>query len=153
FRRGSLFDALHPCYAGDLGLGANPKLLARIDAADLILLVGGRLGEIPSQGYELLQIPTPRQTLVHVHPGGEELGRVYQPNLAINAAPTGFAAALEGVQPPNEIAWKGEAETAHADYLAWTERATTVPGAVNLGEIMVWLRENLPADAVITNGA
>src|SRR5919198_5363127 len=73
FRRSHLFDALHPCYAGDLGIGSNPKLLARIKAADTIVLVGGRLGEIPSQGYSLIDIPGPRQTLVHVHPGAEEL--------------------------------------------------------------------------------
>jgi acetolactate synthase-1/2/3 large subunit len=153
FRRGHLFDALHPSYAGDLGIGVNPKLLARVKAADLLLLVGGRLGEIPSQGYELLDIPTPRQTLVHVHPGVEELGRVYQPHLAINAAPTAFAAALEGLQPPNEIPWRADTELAHTDYLSFTEKATPVPGDVNLGEIMVWLRENLPADAVLCNGA
>jgi acetolactate synthase-1/2/3 large subunit len=153
FRRGHLFDALHASYAGDLGIGVNPKLLARVNAADLLLLVGGRLGEIPSQGYELLDIPNTRQTLVHVHPGVEELGRVYHPHLAINAAPTAFAAALEGLQPPNEIPWRADTEAAHADYLAFTEKATAVPGNVNLGEIMVWLRENLPADAVLCNGA
>ncbi|MGI8527096.1 MAG: thiamine pyrophosphate-binding protein [Pseudolabrys sp.] len=153
FRRGHLFDALHPCYAGDLGLGVNPKLLARIKAADLVLLVGGRLGELPSQSYTLFDIPTPQMKLVHVHPGAEELGRVYHPHLAIQAAPTGFCSALEGVQPPNEISWRGEADTAHADYLAWTDKATRVPGAVNLGEIMLWLRNELPADAFITNGA
>ena len=78
FRRAHLFDPLHPCYAGDLGIGPNPKLLARIKGADLVLLVGGRLGEMPSQGYTLLDIPGPRQTFVHVHPGAEELGRVYR---------------------------------------------------------------------------
>ena len=97
FRRAHLFDPLHPCYAGDLGIGPNPKLLARVKGADLIVLVGGRLGEQPSQGYTLLDIPGPRQTLVHVFPGVEELGRVYHPHLAINAAPTAFAAALEGL--------------------------------------------------------
>ena len=90
FRRGHLFDALHPCYAGDLGIGPNPKLLARIKAADLVLLIGGRLGEMPSQGYTLFDIPEPQMKLVHVHPGAEELGRVYHPALAINAAPTAF---------------------------------------------------------------
>jgi acetolactate synthase-1/2/3 large subunit len=153
FRRGHVFDALHSCYAGDLGLGANPKLLARIKAADLVVLLGGRLGELPSQSYTLFDIPTPQTKLVHVHPGAEELGRVYHPHLAIQAAPTGFCSALEGLQPPNEIAWAGAAQTAHADYLAWTEQATKVPGAVNLGEIMVWLRNELPVDAFITNGA
>ena len=153
FRRGNLFDALHLCYAGDLGIGVNPKLLARIKSADLVLLIGGRLGEIPSQSYTLFDIPEPQVTLVHVHPGAEELGRVYHAALAINASPTAFCSALEGLQPPNEIAWRGESDAAHADYLAWTEKATPQPGGVNLGAIMVWLRDSLPADAIMTQGA
>ncbi|HEY4820983.1 MAG TPA: thiamine pyrophosphate-binding protein [Xanthobacteraceae bacterium] len=153
FRRGALFDALHPCYAGDLGIGPNPKLIERIKAADLVLLVGGRLGEMPSQSYTLFDIPGPQTTFVHVHPGAEELGRVYKPQLAIHAAPTAFAAAAEGLQPPNEIKWEAGTKTAHADYLAWTEQPTEQPGGVNLGAVMVWLRENLPEDAVLCNGA
>ncbi len=153
FRRAHLFDPHHPCYAGDLGIGPNPKLLARVKGADVIVLVGGRLGEMPSQSYTLIDIPGPRQTLVHVFPGIEELGRVYAPQLAINATPTAFAAALEGLQPPNEIKWRGETPTAHADFLAWTDKPTALPGAVNLGEIVVGLRDRLPADAVICNGA
>jgi acetolactate synthase-1/2/3 large subunit len=90
---------------------------------------------------------------VHVHPGAEELGRVFRPQLAINAAPTAFAAALEGLQPPVDIKWSAETKAAHADYLAWTDKATTVPGDVNPGEIMIWLRENLPRDAILCNGA
>jgi acetolactate synthase-1/2/3 large subunit len=153
FRRLHLFDALHPCYAGDLGVGPNPKVLARIKAADLLLMVGGRLGEMPSQGYTLLDIPNPKTKFVHVHPDSGELGRVYKPNLAINAAPTAFAAALEGLQPPNEIRWRAETKIAHDDYLAWTEQPTKVPGPVNFGEIMVWLRGQLPPESIITNGA
>jgi acetolactate synthase I/II/III large subunit len=153
FRRAHLFDPMHPCYAGDLGIGPNPKLLARVKGADVVLLIGGRLGEMPSQSYTLLDIPGPRQTLVHVFPGVEELGRVYRPALAINAAPTAFAAALEGLQPPNDLRWAGETPVAHADFLAWTDKPTALPGAVNLGEIVVGLREKLPADAVICNGA
>jgi acetolactate synthase I/II/III large subunit len=153
FRRGHLVDAMHPCYAGDFGIGPNPKLLARVKNADLVLLIGGRFGEIPSQGYTVLDIPEPQIKLVHVHPGAEELGRVYHAHLAINATPTAFCAALQDLQPPKQIAWRGEADTAHADYLAWGEKATPVPGAVNLGEIMVWLRESLPADAIVTQGA
>ncbi len=153
FRRGHLFDALHPCCAGDLGIGPNPKLLARVKGADLVLLIGGRLSEMPSQSYTLFDIPEPQMKLVHVHPGAEELGRVYHPHLAIQAAPTAFCSALEGLQPPNEIPWKGEAEIAHADYLVWSDKATAVPGAVNLGEILVWLRENLEPESFITNGA
>jgi len=153
FRRAHLIDPAHPSYAGDLGIGPNPKLLARVKEADLILLVGGRLGEMPSQGYTLLDIPAPRQTLVHIFPGIEELGRVYRPNLAINATPTAFAAALEGLEPPKELKWRKETPTAHADFLAWTDKPTPVPGPVNLGEIIVGLREKLPPDAVICNGA
>jgi len=153
FRRGYLFDALHPCYAGDLGIGPNPKLLARVKSADLVLLIGGRMSEMSSQSYTLFDIPEPQMKLVHVHPGAEELGRVYHPALAIQAAPTAFCSALEGLQPPNEIPWTIEAAAAHADYLGWTEKATPQPGGVNLGEIMVWLRENLPPEAIITNGA
>jgi acetolactate synthase-1/2/3 large subunit len=153
FRRGHLFDAQHPCYAGDLGIGPNPKLLARVKGADLVLLIGGRMSEMPSQSYTLFDIPEPQMKLVHVHPGSEELGRVYHPALAINAAPTGFCSALEGLQPSSEITWRGESDAAHADFLAWTEKATPQPGPVNLGEAVVWLRENLPEDAIITVGA
>jgi acetolactate synthase I/II/III large subunit len=153
FRRAHLIDPAHPCYAGDLGIGPNPKLLARVKGADLILLVGGRLGEMPSQSYTLLEIPAPRQRLVHVFPGIEELGRVYRPHLAINATPTAFAAALEGLEPPTELKWHKETPIAHADFLAWSDKPTVVPGPVNLGEIIVGLREKLPPDAVICNGA
>jgi acetolactate synthase-1/2/3 large subunit len=153
FRRTHLFDPLHPCYAGELGNGPNPKLVARAKAADLIVLIGGRLGELPSQRYTVLDIPTPRQTLVHVHPGAEELGRVYRPHLAINAAPTAFASALEGLAEPSEIHWREQTDAAHADFLAWTDKPTAVPGPINLGEIVVGLRGMLPPDAVICNGA
>jgi acetolactate synthase-1/2/3 large subunit len=151
FRRAHLFDALHPCYAGDLGIGPNPKLIERIKGADLVVLVGGRLGELPSQSYTLFDIPRPQVPFVHVHPGAEELGRVYSPNLAIHATPTAFAAALEKLDLQRPV--RGDAEAAHADYLAWTEKPTEQPGAVNFGAVMVWLRDNLPSDAIICNGA
>src|SRR5215468_10024573 len=105
FRRAHLFDPFHPCYAGDLGIGPNPKLLARVKDADLVILVGGRLGEMPSQSYTLFDIPGPQQTLMHVYPGVEELGRVYRPALAINASPTAFADALDRLTPPAKPAW------------------------------------------------
>src|SRR4051812_5550835 len=93
FRRQMLFPADHRSYAGDLGIGPNPKLLARVKEADLVLLVGGRLSEMPAQSYTLFDIPVPRQKLVHVHPDAGELNRVYRPHLAINASPTAFSAA------------------------------------------------------------
>ncbi|WP_349369644.1 thiamine pyrophosphate-binding protein [Salinarimonas sp.] len=154
FRRQMLFSHDHSCYAGDLGLGVNPKLLARIREADLVLAVGGRLSEIASQSYALFGIPDPGVELVHVHPDAEELGRVYRPRLAINAAPTAFTAALEGVQPPATIPWAGAAEEAHAAYLAWSDpRTITHPGDLQMGAVMAHLAEVLPEDAILCNGA
>ena len=153
YRRGPLFDPLHPCYAGDLGIGPNPKLLARIKASDLVVLVGGRLGEIPSQGYALFDIPTPRTRLVHVYPGAEELGRLYRPHLAIHASPVPFAAMAAALSAPAALPWRDETRAAHAEFLQWTDAPTDQPGGVNLGAVMVWLRQNLPADTILCNGA
>src|SRR3984885_5656245 len=151
FRRGHLFDQTHACYAGDLGLGPNPKLLERIKSSDLVVLVGGRMGELPSQSYTLFDIPGPQVPFVHVHPGTDELGRVYSSTLAINATPTAFAAALENLKFAK--APSGDAKGANADYREWTEKPTEQPGGVNFGKVVVWLRENLPPDAIICNGA
>jgi acetolactate synthase-1/2/3 large subunit len=151
FRRGHLFDQTHPCYAGDLGIGPNPKLLERIKSSDLVIVIGGRLGELPSQHYTLFEIPRPQVPFVHVHPGAEELGRVYSPQLAINATPTAFTAALETFKFARAPA--GEAKAARADYLAWTDKPTEQPGKVNFGAVMVWLRDNLAPDAILCNGA
>jgi acetolactate synthase-1/2/3 large subunit len=153
FRRLPLFDPLHPNYAGDLGLGPNPALLARAKAADLVLAIGARLSDVTTQGYTLFELPEPRARLVHVFPEPAELGRVWRPHLAINAAPTRFAAALDALSPPASPRWRGAAAAAHAAYLAWSEAPTPQPGEVNLAEIMIWLRDNLPADAILTNGA
>ena len=153
YRRGHLFDADHPCYAGDVGLGLNPALAARIKAADLVLLIGGRLGEVASQGYTLLDWPVPATRLIHIHADPDEIGRLYQPTLAIPASPRRAAPALAALSPPVGIAWRGEAEAAHADYLAWSQVATPQPGGVNFGEVLVWLREHLERDAIVCNGA
>jgi acetolactate synthase I/II/III large subunit len=153
FRRAHLFDALHPNYAGDLGIGPNPKLTARVKASDLVVLVGGRLSEMQSQGYTLIDIPSPQMTFVHVHPGVEELGRVYRPHLAINATPAAFAIAAAALDPLANPQWRGQAHAAHDDYLAFSGKPTDVPGGVNLGAVLVWLRENLPDDAMLCNGA
>jgi len=152
FRRQMLFDHDHPNYAGDVGIGVNPALARRVKEADFLLLVGGRMSEMPSSGYTLIDIPEPRQALVHVHPGSEELGRVYRPTLALNASPTAFVAALEGLQPPNAIAWGIETRAANASFRAWSAPTKNV-GAVQLAEIVAWLRQRLPDDAILTNGA
>jgi acetolactate synthase I/II/III large subunit len=153
YRRLPLFDPLHPNYAGDLGLGPNPKLIARVKASDLVIVAGSRLGEIPTQGYGLFSIPVPQMKLVHAYPGAEELGRVYGPHLAIHASPQRFAAALAELMPKRPITWSNETQAAHAEYQAWSDEPLAQPGAVNLGEIMVWLRENLPIDTILCNGA
>jgi acetolactate synthase I/II/III large subunit len=153
FRRAALFPADHPNYAGDLGIGPNPKLADRFRNADLLIMAGARFSEMPSSSYSLMEIPTPRQKLVHVFPAAEELGRVYQPTLAIQATPGPFAAAVAGMSGPPSGAVAAEAAAAHAEYLAWSETPRELPGAFQYGEAIVWLRERLPADAIICNGA
>ena len=152
-RRAMLFPGDHPLYGGELAIGPNPKLRARIESADLVLLIGGRMAEIPSQGYELFNIPLPQQALVHIHADAQELGRVYHPRLGVNATPAAFAAALESLQPPHVITWSEETRKANAEFHDWTDHAPKAPGDVQLGEIALWLRDRLPKDAIITNGA
>jgi acetolactate synthase-1/2/3 large subunit len=152
FRRQDRFGNAHPCYAGDVGLGVNPKLAARIKESDLLIVVGARLGEATSGGYTLVDIPVPRQRLVHVHPDPEELGRVYAPFLAINASPRAFAASLAALTPVADPPWGASAAAAHAEYLAWQEPVPG-PGALQMSEIVRWLSEHLPDDAIICNGA
>lgn len=153
FRRQMLFDQTHDNYAGDVGLGPNPALCAHIRQADLVLLIGGRMSESPSQAYTLLDVPTPRQKLVHVHPGAEELGKVYAPTLAINADPASFAAAAAALEPPVTIPWREHTRQANAGYHDWSEAGLENPGPVQYAEIMCWLRDRLPADAIVCNGA
>ncbi|MBB5692366.1 thiamine pyrophosphate-binding protein [Muricoccus pecuniae] len=152
FRRADRFRWDHPCYAGDLGIGPGPVLAAMAKEADLLLLVGGRMSEIPSNSYELLGIPVPKQRLVHVHPGAEELGRVYAPVLAIQAAPRAFAPALAGLSPEGRPVWAAATEAAHRAYLDLSGEPRTLPGDFQYGEVVRWLNERVP-DAILCNGA
>ncbi len=152
FRRQMLFPADHPNFAGDLGIGPNPDLLKRFQDADLILAIGARLGEMPSQGYTLLDIPGDGTRLVHVHADAGELGRVYAPAQAIHADAASFCAALEGLQPPNALPWEGEAKAANTSFKAWTTPKPNA-GALQMGEVMTYLRGKVPANAIMTNGA
>lgn len=152
FRRQDRFDNRADHYAGDVGIGINPKLATRIKESDLLLLVGGRLGEMPSSNYTLLNIPTPKQTLVHVHAGIEELARVYQPNLAIHANPARFAECAAALPAPAKARWSAWRESARADYLAWST-VPKVEGPLQMGEIVRQLESLLPDDAILTNGA
>jgi acetolactate synthase-1/2/3 large subunit len=153
FRRQMLFDHLHANYAGDVGIGINPKLGAAIKQADLVLLIGGRMGEMPSSDYTLLKSPYPDQKLVHVHADAGELGRVYRPALAINASPAAFVEAFAKRRPLGTPSWAGETAKLHAAYLEWSTPPETGPGAVQMGPIMNYLEKTLPADAILTNGA
>jgi acetolactate synthase-1/2/3 large subunit len=154
FRRQMLFAGAHPSYAGDVGLGINPKLLARLKDADLIVLMGGRLSEVPSQSYTLLDIPVPQQTLIHVFADPDELNHVYQADLAIAASPIGFAQELGSLIAPASPVWSEATQSAHADYLAWSEPAgRNNPGALQMGPVMQHLIATLPQDAILCNGA
>jgi len=152
FRSQDLFDNRHPNYAGDVGIGINPKLAARVRDADVLLVIGERLGEMTTSGYTLLTVPAPAQALIHVHPGADELGRVYQPAIAINATPGAFVAALSAEALPGSSARCGGVTDARADYEAW-QAPRAVPGDVDMWQIAQWLGKCLPDDAFVTNGA
>jgi acetolactate synthase-1/2/3 large subunit len=152
FRYQDTIDNEHPNYAGDVGLGINPALAQRIRDADLLLAVGPRLGEATTGGYTLLDIPKTRQTLIHIHQGADELGRVYAADLPIVSGMPEIAAALAALRPRTTPAWTGSAEDAHRAYLDW-RKPRPMLGDVQLGDIMLQLRERLPADAIVTNGA
>ncbi|APA86225.1 thiamine pyrophosphate-binding protein [Paraburkholderia sprentiae WSM5005] len=154
FRFQDTLDNDHPNYAGDVGLGINPALAQRIRDADLLLTLGPRLGEATTNGYTLLDIPKTRQTLVHVHQGAEELGRVYAADLPIVSGMPELAAMLAELKPSSsgKLVWAGAAEEAHRAYLEW-RKPRPIPGDVQLGEVIQQLRAHLPDDAIVTNGA
>lgn len=153
FRRQSLCDQLHPCYAGDVGIGINPELATAIKEADLLLLLGCRMGEMPSADYTLMKSPYPDQTLVHVHADPHELGRVYRPDLAINATPHAFATAFAESVPGAVPGWVQRTRRLHDLYLEWSTPPETGPGRVQLGRVMAHLEAVLPEDVIIANGA
>ena len=152
FRRQDVFDNRHPLYAGHAGLGMDRALAQRIRDADLLLAIGPRLGETSTDGYTLLAIPKPTQRLIHVHPGSEELGRVYAADLPIVAGPATTVRALAALPPRAAPPWSDWAAAAQADYL---HRLRRTPGtrALDLTAVMAHLRDVLPADAIVTNGA
>ncbi len=152
FRFQDTFDNHHDLYAGDVGIGINPKLAARVRASDLIIAFGPRLGEMTSGGYALLSAPRLPQTLVHIHAGADELNRVYQADLAINAGMLSAAHALDALVPPASVPWAAWASECHADYLA-NLQPQALPGDIDMPAVVALLQKHLPADAVLTNGA
>jgi acetolactate synthase-1/2/3 large subunit len=152
FRCQDYFDNLHQNYAGDVGLGINPALAETIRQSDLLLVIGPRLGEATTGAYTLVRVPVPSQELVHIHSSAEELGRVYQPTLAINAGMRAAPAALVSLTAPSAPRWKDRTRDIHEAYLNWST-PKPIKGELQMGEIMTWLRERLPADTIVANGA
>ncbi|TPG79983.1 thiamine pyrophosphate-binding protein [Pseudomonas mandelii] len=152
FRCQDLFDNRHPNYVGDLGFAASAQLSSAVKNADLLLVVGSRMGEVSTGGYAALDIPVPKQTLIHVHQGIEELGRVYQPELAINSSMSTFAksaAKLPAVSSQIKSEWT---RTLNKNYRENLQHSPS-PGDVQMAEIIEWLNRSLPDDAILTNGA
>ena len=151
FRRQRLMNSLCSAYAGDLGLGCNPAILSRIRESDLVVLLGGRMSEIPSQSYELFDIPKPQMPFVHIHRDQHEISRVYTPTLGIvSTEETAIAGLLKRLSP---VASSPRTASAHESYQEWVATLEHQPGEVNMSKIVTWLREHLPDDAMMTNGA
>jgi acetolactate synthase-1/2/3 large subunit len=152
FRRQDYIDNTSPSYAGVLTIGHDESLARRLREADLLLVIGSRLGDIPTRGYTTLEPPRTPQTLVHVHADPEELGRVFQPDLPIVAGSAEFLAAARALDPVDGSHRAEWVESAHADFLA-SLRHQRGPGELDVGDVMEHLRERLPDDAILTNGA
>ena len=152
FRFQDLFDNAHPNYAGDVGIGINPNLAERIKAADLVIALGPRLGEMTTGGYTLIAPRGATQTLVHIHAGAEELGRVYQADLMINATMPAMARCLAAMPRVTRADMAAGVREANADYQAWRAQKIT-PGAVQMWDVMQYLESVLPPDAIVANGA
>jgi acetolactate synthase I/II/III large subunit len=146
FRRQDLLDNRHRNYVGEIGIAISPELKKHVRECDVILAAGPRLGEMTTGGYTLFELPRPRQTLVHVHPAPEELGRVYQAELMINSGMEEFAAMAQ------DLAWGSWTQLLRREYLLSLD-PVPMPGTLNLSEAVAWLRSRLPADSIVTNGA
>ena len=156
FRRQMLFNHNHPNYAGDVGLGINPDLKLAISDADLVILMGGRFSEVPSQNYQLLGVHDTQQQLIHIHASAEELGRVYRADLAIHASPKALAKGLSQLNPTQKTTPERFDHLArcHKNYQNWSSLPTEAhPGEVQMPAIMAHLATSLPKNAIITNGA
>ncbi len=152
FRCQDYLDNAHPSYCGDVGIGINPKLAERVKAADCLLVIGARLGEMTTSGYTLVDSPNPSQVLIHVYPDASELGRVYRPALGLVAGSAGLLSALAAARPSSSPTWGDWRAKARAEFEAWQQPVET-PGDLKMERVIAHLREVLPANAAITNGA
>ncbi len=155
FRFQDCFDNTHPNYAGDVGIGINPKLAARVKNADVVLCIGARLGEMTTSGYTLFDVPVPKQKLIHVHGDPTELGRVYQAELMIASGVKEFCAMLGATSPAKSAT---TAAAVSAEVTAWRDepplyKTRAVPAKLNLWQVVQTLKRLAPADSIITNGA
>ena len=151
FRRQDAIPNDSAAWAGNLGYGPNPKLVERIKRADLVIVAGPRLGEATTDGYTLISPDHPRQIVYHIHPDPNELNSVYRANYAVCSGMFEFALAVEaGDQPRIRHATAAEA---HAEYLAWSTPAPREDVTLDLGLCVAAMREQLPADSIICNGA
>ena len=152
FRRQDLYDNRLPNFVGDVGIGINPKLAERVRTSDLLIAAGARMDEMTTGGYTLIDAPRPKQLFVHVHPGAEVLGRVYQADLLIHSGMPEFAQAAGKLAPVEARPWKEATKLARAEYAAWIQ-PEPAPGALHPGEVMAFLRKRLPPETIVTNGA
>jgi acetolactate synthase I/II/III large subunit len=152
FRRQDLYDNRLPNFVGDVGIGINPKLAERVKTCDLLIAVGARMDEMTTGGYSLVDAPRPKQQFVHVHPGAEVLGRVYQGDLLIHSGMPEFAQAARKLAPVEPRPWKESTKTARSEYEAWLT-PEPAPGTLHPGEVMAFLRKRLPPETIIANGA
>ena len=154
FRCQDFIDNEHSNYAGDLGIGFNPELHRLVRESDCLLVIGARLGETTTAGFSLIDIPCPRQTMIHVHPGAEELGHIYQPDLAINSSSQHFVTALAEAEVsfPNTAKWQELSALAHQQYLDWNA-SVTGPGEVQFSDIIHSIRKLTDNDSIVCNGA
>jgi acetolactate synthase I/II/III large subunit len=153
FRCQDYLDNASPAYAGHAALAMDPALAKRIREADLLLAVGGRLGEIPTAGYTLVRPGAPTQRLIHVHPDPDEIGAVYPTELGIVAGLEAFAAAARALEPAGADDRAGLLEAAHGEYERNLAETRELPGPLQMSAVMATLRERLPDEAILTNGA
>ncbi|TFW18434.1 thiamine pyrophosphate-binding protein [Massilia arenosa] len=156
FRFQDLLDNDHPNYVGDVGIGINPKLAARVKNADLVIAIGPRLGEMTTSGYSLLDAPVPKQKLVHIHTDAVELGRVYQADLMIASGAPQACAMLAAMEPVDASAWRSAVVEARAELAAWQEQPPIFKDGsapLDLWQVVQELMRAVPHDTIITNGA
>jgi acetolactate synthase-1/2/3 large subunit len=152
FRCQDIFDNSHDNYVGELGTSISAALAARVEAADLLLVVGARLGEMTTKGYSIVAVPRPKQTLIHIYPDPDELGRVYQVDLPLCAGVGRFAAAARAAAPVAAPPWKAWSAAARQDYLDNLQPSMEMPGPVDMHAIIAHIQSRAP-DAIITSDA